>query len=294
MSYLAEGAYYCRGTFQRLADALASAVTENGGEVLLRSSVRRICVDAGKATGVVLENGQRIEAPRIISNADATQTIEELVGRDAFPASYTSALRRLEPSVSAFVAYVATRLPLSEDTASHETFLYSSLDHDEAYRTSRAGNADWLSVTIPSLADPGLCPPDEQLMIMTTLVPYGSAGQWRSGKEEMLDRLIDRADRHFRGLKENVSFAEGGSPRTLERYTRNRDGALYGWALSPAQVGQRRLDNDTPIAGLHLVGHWTRPGGGVYGVVSSGIRTARLVLGFSREAELWHALQARS
>ena len=55
----------------------------------------------------------------------------------------------------------------------------------------------------------------------------------------------------------------------------------------------RRLENDTPIEGLHLVGHWTRPGGGIYGVVASGIRTARQILGFEREDELWSALGSR-
>ena len=115
-------------------------------------------------------------------------------------------------------------------------------------------------------------------MILKTLLPYGDAHKWRSNKEQMLDRLIDRADRYFVGLKENIVFAETGTPRTMERYTRNSGGALYGWELSPSQVGPGRLENVTPVEGLHFTGHWTQPGGGIYGVVSSGIRTARSAL----------------
>ena len=70
LSYVADGSYYCRGTFQRLAEVLADAVLSRGGEVLLRSPVRRIVVESGRARGVVLENGQRIEAPVVVSNAD--------------------------------------------------------------------------------------------------------------------------------------------------------------------------------------------------------------------------------
>ena len=56
--------------------------------------------------------------------------------------------------------------------------------------------------------------------------------------------------------------------------------------MTPAQVGPGRLDNGTPVPGLLLAGHWTRPGGGVVGVVRSGVRAARLALGLPRDADL--------
>ena len=46
------------------------------------------------------------------------------------------------------------------------------------------------------------------------------------------------------------------------------------------------------MAGLVLVGHWTQPGGGITGVVTSGVQTARALLGHASEAELWQALSA--
>lgn len=279
MSYLTDGAFYCRGTFQRFADALAAAITQNGGEILLRSPVRRIRVEGGRARGVVLEHGQRIDAPLVLSNADATQTIEELVGVESFPTRYVANLRRMKPSLSSFIVHAAASLPLSERDTSHETFLYASSDHDEAYRSCLAGDPSWLSVTVPTLADPSLAPAGAHLLILTTLVPYGAGTRWRSGRDRLTDRMLALADRHFPGLCERLEFVESGTPRTLERYTRNSGGALYGWELSPAQVGSGRLASSTPIPGLRLVGHWTQPGGGVYGVVSSGIFTARSVLG---------------
>jgi prolycopene isomerase len=279
MSYLTEGAYYCRGSFQRFADALAAAITANGGELLLKSPVRRIRVENGRACGVVLEHGQRIDAPLVLSNADARQTVEELVGVESFPARYVTTLRRMKPSLSSFIVHAAASLPLSPRHVSHETFLYSSLDHDQAYRSSLAGEPAWLSVTGPTLADPSLAPAGEHLIVLTTLVPYAAQSDWRRGKERLTACLLEMADRHFPGLCEQLTFVESGTPRTLERYTRNSAGALYGWELSPAQVGSGRLAGATPIAGLRLVGHWTQPGGGIYGVVSSGIVTARSVLG---------------
>lgn len=289
MSYVADGAYYCRGTFQRFADALGAAVCARGGEVLLRSPVRRILVEGGRARGVVLENGQRIATDRVLSNADALQTVHELVGDEAFPARYLAALGRMRPSLSAFVAYLATDLPLERSTTSHETFYFPSWDHESAWASSEAGEPDWVSVTAPSLADATLAPAGEQLLVLTTLVRH-DAVDWRASKRSMTRRLIHAADRWVGGLADHVRFSEGASPRTLERYTRNTDGALYGFELSPRNVGPGRPGTRTPIEGLHLVGHWTQPGGGVTGVVTSGVHAARSILGHRREQQLWDAL----
>jgi prolycopene isomerase len=177
------------------------------------------------------------------------------------------------------VVHAAASLPLSERDNCHETILYSSIEHDQAWRSSLAGDPSWLSVTVPTLADPGLAPAGEHLLILTTLIPYGAQASWRKGKDALTARLLELAERQFPGLRGRLEFVESGTPRTLERYTRNTEGALYGWELSPAQVGSGRLSSATPIPGLRLVGHWTQPGGGVYGVVSSGIITARSVLG---------------
>jgi prolycopene isomerase len=227
----------------------------------------------------VLEHGQRIDAPLVLSNADASQTVEELVGPEAFPARYLAGLRRMKPSLSSFVVHAAASLPLSARDTCHETFLYSSFDHDQAWRSSLTGEPSWLSVTVPTLADPNLAPAGEHLLVLTTLIPYQAQASWRKGKDALTARLLELAERRFPGLRGRLEFVESGTPRTLERYTRNRGGALYGWELSPAQVGSGRLSSATPISGLRLVGHWTQPGGGVYGVVSSGIITARSVLG---------------
>jgi phytoene dehydrogenase-like protein len=291
LSYAAEGAFYCKGSFQRLARALSGSVERAGGEVLLRSPVRRVTVERGRVAGVVLENGQRIAAPVVISNADLRQTVEELCGEQRFPARWRRALARLEPSLSAFVTYAATDLDLRRLGATHETFVYETWNHDDAYATSLAGRPAWWSVTVPTLADPSLAPPGEHLLVLTALLPYSASNAWRTDKDAYVARMLAAAESRFPGLNSHVRFAEGGTPRTLERYTRNSDGALYGWSLGPDQVGPGRPANDTPLPGLFLAGHWAQPGGGVYGVVTSGVNAARAALGLRGDADLWRELE---
>jgi prolycopene isomerase len=198
----------------------------------------------------------------------------------------------MKPSVSALVAYVATDRSAVPDSLGHETFLFPTWSHDTAFAGSEAGQPDWLSITAPTVADPTLAPANEHLLVLTSLV-RGDARTWRDVKRPAAERMLAAADRHLPGLAANAKFFEAGTPRTMERYTRNSNGAAYGWEVSPRQVGLGRLGMHTPVRGLHLVGHWTQPGGGVYGVVWSGLQVARALLGCEREANLWKLIEGR-
>ena len=60
--------------------------------------------------------------------------------------------------------------------------------------------------------------------------------------------------------------------------TGNPDGSAYGWAQTPEQSGIYRLNIRTPIEGLYLTGHWTMPGGGIAGVMTSGQLCAETII----------------
>ncbi len=279
LSYVAEGSFYCRGSFQRVAEALADAVEQGGGEVLLRAPVARIVLEGGRAAGVRLANGQELRAGVVVSNADLRQTATELLDPESVPPALRERIGQLEPSISAFVSYLATTLDLRALGATHETFVYAGFDHDASYERTRSGAADWWTATVPTLADPRLAPPGVHLVALTTLAPWASPAEWRARKPAFLERSLALAERRMPGLRASLLFAEGGTPSTLLDYTANSDGAIYGWALSPEQVGRGRPANATGIPGLWLAGHWAQPGGGVYGVLSSGVNAARSILG---------------
>lgn len=289
-SFVQEGAFYCQGTFMNFVNALVEGLKKNGGELLVLARVRKILVEGGKAKGVMLENGQRIAAKTVICNADATQTFQELVGPDRTPAGYRRKLSRMKPSLSGFVVYMATDLDIGAMGASHEMFFYKSWDHDRTFLEMCRGEPSGTVVTVPTLIDRSLAPAGEHLLTVTTLVPYEIGASWREEKARYAERLIAELDARFPGLREHQKMVEGGSPRTMERYTLNLTGAIYGWEVSPNQVGRGRLGHETPIRNLYLAGHWTQPGGGVYAVTASGMQAAQLALGQKDPSELFKAL----
>lgn len=298
LSYLDEGAYYCRGTFQNFVNAIVTGLQKNGGELLLHTRVERIIVTGGAVTGVKLENGEEIKTPIIISNVDATQTFEEMVGVDKLPGAFVRKLHGMKPSLSAFVLFLATDYDMRSNGASHEMFIYNSWDHDEAYncvlRGDMASPTSSFIVNVPTLTDPSLAPKGQHLVTATALVPYEIANSWREEKQPYGERLLGQVENKFPGLGDRILMMEGATPRTMERYTLNLTGAIYGWEVSPAQVGRGRLPHRTPVKGLYLSGHWTQPGGGIYGVLVSGVQTAQIVLGYKSISSMFQELRGKN
>jgi phytoene desaturase len=288
--YTYEGGYYCRGSFQTYADRLAASLEQQGGELLLNTSVRRIGAENGKVTGVVLENGQLICADTVISNADAGQTAEFLIGKERLPGAYWDNLSRLSSSISLFVVYVATDLEISAQGRAHEAFFYDSFDHDFNYSMTQKGRPNWFSVAIPSLADSSVAPAGQHLMLLTTLCPFDVGTSWRSAKTSFQQLLLEKAEKQFPGLNDRLLVVESGSPRTMERYTLNHQGAAYGWSPTPDQVGANRPAVKGPLDGLFFAGHWTRPGGGFVGVSFSGMLAAQAVLKVPQRRDFWRLL----
>ncbi len=270
------GAHYAKGSFQTLADAFATALRRNGGEVRLDTEVSRILVEDGQVRGIRLADGTEAHAPVVISNADTRLTLEDLVGVEYLPSRLTKRLQRLEPSLSAFVVYAATSLDLRG--AAHESFLYRHWDHEATHRDILAGRPGGMWANVPTLTDPSLAPDGEHLVILTALAPYG--GPWEHAREAYAEELLRAFDEAlFPGLRLNLTFMETATPHTFERFTRNHRGSIYGWAMTPSQVGTKRLAHTTPIDGLYLSGHWTHEGPGSFRAILSGVQTGRLVLG---------------
>lgn len=255
-TYVEDGAYYCRGSFQRLADAFAAGLTLAGGELLLGTPAVRILTGDGRVRGVALANGQEIRAPVVISNADARDTFEKLLGPDQVPARFLRRLQQLELSMSVLALYLATDLDARALGAQHETALYTDWDQDRGYTDGLAGQLRGIAMVIPTLTDPSLAPPKEHVVILQTIAPHEPGAIARADNGHFAERMLELAEDVLPGLRAHLTYVEGAAPGKQE-FPLYRLGPIYGWALSPPQAGANRLPHRSPVEGLYLVGHWT-------------------------------------
>lgn len=77
------GVHAVDGGIHRLPEALADLAAEKGVELTYGAGVAEILVEGGRARGVRLENGERIEADAVICNADAAALGAGLFGEQA-------------------------------------------------------------------------------------------------------------------------------------------------------------------------------------------------------------------
>jgi phytoene dehydrogenase-like protein len=74
-----------RGGMGAISQSIASALQEHGGEIRTNAGVQKILVNNRKAVGVVLENGDELQARIVVSNLDAKRTFTQVMDKDDLP-----------------------------------------------------------------------------------------------------------------------------------------------------------------------------------------------------------------
>ncbi|MCJ7785080.1 MAG: NAD(P)/FAD-dependent oxidoreductase [Desulfobacterales bacterium] len=285
---LIEGVFYPKGGMGKISEAMANAFLRSGGEIRLRTEADQILTRNGRVEGVLTKGGERFQAPLVISNINPNLSVKMLPVelRKLFAKKWS----RLEYSLSCFVLYLATDLDLREMGLPYFTYLRFLSDLEEEDRILRKGEipqSPTLMVSIPTMLDPSLAPPGQHILSVLINVPYHYQGKWGGGdlekyrhiKEDFSQRILHQLEsKLIPGLRSHLLFYEAATPLTLERYTGNEMGAMYGLASTPQQVGNLRPPHQTPIPGLFQVGHYTRPSHGIVGASLSGFIGARIIL----------------
>ncbi|MCP4600879.1 MAG: NAD(P)/FAD-dependent oxidoreductase [Proteobacteria bacterium] len=283
-SFLKNGAWQVKGSSQALANAYRDRIVELGSEVRTSTLVTSIIVEDDQVKGVEIESGERFTSRYVVSNADPFQTFFKLVGEDKTPRKLKKQLRSMKPSNSFIGVYLGLDVePSLWGITEYEMVFNTSRDIDEMYKNMMEGHYDkgMLSLAFYSnLDDPFYAPKGKSVLVLHS---YSDISNWpprgeeyEREKEKMMDTLIDMAEGLLPGLRDHIVVKEGMTPRTIERYTLNRNGIPYGWSFTPEQ--SERLPIPTPINGLYMAGGWTWPAHGVSMTQISGYLAARLIL----------------
>lgn len=271
------GMFSIRGGASGLADTLTESIRKSGGTVRFDSPVLRLAYDAeGRATGVDLLSGERVEATRaIVSNLTAWDTYGKLVGTSRTP----EALRKRLKDLHGWGAYL----------------LYLGLDEEAAERLP----ADHILALTDWQEGKPYDPEGAQFMFgsapvwdkrapegkrAVTVSAFTEASQWFSYHEDeaeheaqdqqMLEASWERIHSMMPELGAGIEVIETATPRTFYSYTRRRLGMVGGVGQSLDVFGMRSLTHRTFLPNLYMVGDTVFPGQGVAGVTQSALIVA--------------------
>ena len=285
---LAQGVWYPKGGMRAVPHALEAAFLEEGGELRLKAEVERIEVSGGRVKGVLTSRGEFFPAQRVVAAINIRRALVDMLPEE-YGRKMRSRVQALEYSFSSFLVYLGVKMDLAHLSLPY--FIYLSLgDVEREYEQLGRGEMPsdpTVIVTIPTLLDSSLAPSGYHILRLLTPAPYGYRNRWGGGdrslyrkiKAEVTQRLIQEVEaRCIPGLSSHIKFVEAATPLTLERFTANERGATYGLAPTPQQFGRGSPANKSPIKGLYLAGHYTRPSHGIVGAAISGRFVSEMII----------------
>ena len=267
-SYWYGGSYYPIGGSQKFSDALVNRLIELGGRMAFRSEVKEICVKDEKVSGVILNTGEVVKS-KIVVNNGAVKNISTMLNESYLNADVLNYIKKGRQSISLFTTYWGIKAD------------YSYVDGKSGWHFNNwdLNDKDVLLVTIPTLMDPSLAPCGHHIVETFSYADTVQLEYFSQKKAFEMNKILDKLERIFGDFKDRVIVSEASTPATIEKYTMNSQGSVYGWAFTKEQAGKRRMDFNLGITGLYQVGHWTKPGAGITPVVISGRLVARQILG---------------
>ncbi|MFP4298603.1 MAG: phytoene desaturase family protein, partial [Spirulinaceae cyanobacterium] len=233
----------------------------------LNAHVEQILVKANQVTGIRLKNGEILNAPIVISNATIWDTYNHLLSPEDLPPAYRQEALKT-PAVESFMhLHLGIKAEGLDNLTGHHVVI-----HDSQKPITTPGNTCMIS--IPSVWDANLAPPNHHVIHAYTLEPYQGwekDANYKSRKQEKAETLYQAVEKVIPDVRQRLALNLVGTPLTHARYLRRYQGT-YGPAI-PAEQGMFPSCH-TPITGLYRVGDSTTPGIGVPAVAASGILCA--------------------
>lgn len=268
------GVVHLEGGIGAIADTLAQAVCQNGGQLLYRQTANRVVVKKGRPVAVETRHRRRAEtfpADIVIANLPPWN-MAQLLGDDA-PPKLHSLPPKPKDGWGAFMIYAGL-----DDAVVPKDFL---LHHQLIVREPMAeGNTVFLSLS-PAW-DTGRAPDGRRALTLSThtnldnwwnLFEHDRAA-YEARKTEYANRMLQAAEVALSGLRDAVQLTLPGTPVTFQRFTRRH----RGWVGGFPQTNLFRAWGPRLTSGVWLVGDSIFPGQSTAAVALGGLRVAEAVL----------------
>jgi phytoene desaturase len=268
------GSWYVRGGLHRLALAVAERAVDRGAVVRTGCGVRRVLVEGGRACGVELVDGERVDADVVVSGADAAALYADLLAGEPRTRRARRDLGRATPSLSGFVVLLALRG--RTPGLAHHTVLFPDdydAEFDAVFGSGRFSGAPRPvadpTVYVSAPDDPALRPDDdtESWFVLVNAPRHDPAGGVDWDEPGLADRyassILDVLAERGLDVRHRVLWRAVRTPADLERDTGSVGGSIYGTSSNGTRAAFLRPANASPVPGLFLVGGSSHPGGGL-------------------------------
>ena len=222
------GIWFPKGGTGALVDALETLMREEGIRISLNTTLDRIRVEDGRATGVVLDGGHALDADVVVSNMDPVH-----VYRHMLPDDLPSPVAKLRSkhgrlSMGLYVLFFGANRTWPE-VAHHTVWFgerYKSLLGDIFHKKVLAEDFS-LYVHRPTATDPSFAPEGCDSFYVLCPVPNLAGGQdWSVEGPKLRDRIVKALDATMLpGLTDHITAEFAMTPEDFKSDYLSVDGA---------------------------------------------------------------------
>jgi phytoene dehydrogenase-like protein len=269
-----------------VSTAIETAARGFGAEIRTHAKVARVLITDGRASGVVLNNGEELHAKVVVSTLHPKIAFLEHVGAENLPPDFVTDIERWKSRSGV----VKINLALGElpdftadpgtDLGEHHTGsveMAPTMEYiGQAFQDAREGRPaarPFSDGVIPTAFDKSLVPEGYHIMsLFTQWVPK----DWNEAPhteelEAYADRMIDCYNEVAPNFKSSILHRDIVGPHEMEQEYGLIGGNIFHGELSLEQLFHMRpapgyADYRTPVRGLYYGSSATHAGGGVCGI----------------------------
>lgn len=304
MNHYLNGGFYPMGGGAAIVKALTNGIKKYEGEIYTGQAVKKILLKStGKmqAIGVELQNGERMMAKQVISNADPATTYK-LVGVENLSHKLRDRLTKTRYSVTSLIFFIQVQMDIRQAGLDSGNIwymkekgidqLHEKLTKEDILKTDEFST---LFISCSSLKDPMGFNGKIHTIEAVTFIDYDAFKNYKAMrnknddhyskiKERLCEKLLNTFKKIMPRVHEHIVHIELGTPFTNEHYINATRGNVYGTEKGFWQTGPFSFTPKTEIRNLFLCGSSTMSHG-VAGASYSGVKAAAEILG-CKEADL--------
>lgn len=286
---------FVRGGMGAVSNAIADSARSSGAQIRTSADVARILMHNGRATGVVLADGEEIHASIVASNLTPHLTFLQLLDPRQLPSDLVASIGAYRSEgTSCKINLALNGLPdfralPGAPGPQHRATMHICPDMEYVERAwddakyGRPSQSPLLELTVPTMYDASLAPAGKHIMgIFLQYAPYKlRQSNWDEQRAPFANRVIQLVEEYAPGFASLIEHMQVLTPLDLERRFGLTGGNIFHGEMSLDQMFVMRpvpgcARYRTPIPGLYLCGSGTHPGGGVMG--APGYNAAREML----------------
>lgn len=273
-----DGVWRVKGGMARVAEALQGLAQRQGATFRFQESATTIIAQNGKATGVLLASGERLDADAIVFNGDMSALGSGLLGDPATRATRpVSAQHRSQSALTWCVTAKTSGMAL----AHHNVFFSNDYRREfkDVFKARTLPGEATIYVCAQDRGD-GCVPPDNGRERLLILINAPADGDTRAFPLEETTKAREAAWRFMAscGLVIEDIDTITTAPDGFNTLFPASGGALYGRANHGPLASFDRPGARSAISGLYLAGGSVHPGPGIPMAAMSGRLAAQAVM----------------